>query len=113
MIGLEGLPLFSRAVSAPKAESSEARRRVAFERFHAENPHIYFRLRDLALEAKAAGKRVGIRLCWEKLRWDLTVTTKRGADAPKLNDWFPPYYSRLLMEQEPELHDFFEVRGGP
>ena len=91
----------------------EERRRQAFWRFHRENPHVYGRLAELAREAKAAGcVRIGMRLLWERLRWDLTVTTMRSVNVPKMNDWYPPFYARLLMQLEPDLVDLFETRGG-
>jgi hypothetical protein len=86
-------------------------REERWQDFDRANPHIFAMLRDMALGAKRRGRRVGIRLLWEKLRWDLTVESDRPEDAPKLNDWFPPYYSRRLMREVPELAGFFEVRA--
>jgi hypothetical protein len=84
---------------------------LAFWRFHRANPHVLVLLTTLLQEARTKGKRVGIRLLWERLRWALEVETVRGDEEPKLNDHYPPYYARLLMAQDPELQGYFEVRG--
>lgn len=81
-----------------------------FERFHAENPQVFAALRDLALRAKARGAKVGVRLLWERLRWELEVEVRRTEDGPRLNDHYPPFYARLL-NREPGLADYFETRG--
>jgi hypothetical protein len=82
-----------------------------FWRFHFENPHVYELLRSLAFEALESGaKRVGVRLLWERARWSLVVETRRAADSPKLNDWYPPFYARPLMRREPALRGLFETR---
>lgn len=97
---VERLPLFS----------TEYRRRQAFEKFHAANPEVYAHLVRLAREAKALGhQRIGIRLLWEKMRWDLTVAVRR-TDEFRLNDHWPPYYSRLIQQQEADLQGVFATR---
>jgi len=84
---------------------------VRFDRFHTKNPHIYERLREMSLALLAKGyKHWGMRNLWEKLRYDLAVETE-GASDFRLNDHFPPFYARLLMQQCPELQGFFETRG--
>lgn len=84
----------------------------AFEEFHELNPHIYRNLRYLALQAVRAGrKKLGMRLLWERLRWEYFITTiSDDEDDYKLNNDFPPHYSRMLMEKEPELAGVFEIR---
>ena len=80
----------------------------AFDRYHQENPQVYAKLRQYALEAKAAGRtHVGINMLHERLRWYTSVETRD--DTFKLNNNWRPFYSRLLM-QEPELAGLFEVR---
>lgn len=81
-----------------------------FKAFHAANPHVYERLRTMALALRRTGhKRWGLRNLWEKLRYDLAIETSESQ--PKLNDHWPPFYARLLMLNEPELKDFFETRS--
>lgn len=79
-----------------------------FEAFHAENPQVYDGLVRLALEARAAGRaKYGIAALVEVLRWSRMTTT--GEDF-KLNNDYRSRYARLIMENVPELADFFEVR---
>jgi hypothetical protein len=100
-------------------EQAEAARqsRFAFEQtssrgfadYHAANPHVYAAMRRFALEAKHAGrKHLGIGAVTERVRWE-TMVEGRG-DSFKVNNNWRAFYARLLMEQEPELRGFFEVR---
>lgn len=101
MSAAEQLPL-----ALPKRAPSRADR---FADFHARNPHIYLELVRFARQVKAAGRsRIGIRLVWERLRWDLMLTT--DSDDWKLNDHLTAPYARLIMEQEADLAGIFEVR---
>ena len=103
-------------VPAPKpprvrktAAQRRAEREAAFERFHAENGHVYELLRKMALRLKRAGhNHWGMRCLYETLRYEFAVKTTQTA--PVLNDWFAPYYARKLMAEVPELDGFFEVR---
>lgn len=83
--------------------------RERFEQFHAANPQVFAWLRRMALEQKRDGRKVGIRLLWERLRWDIATSTQ-SADANKLNNDYTRHFSRLLMEKEPELAGYFEIR---
>lgn len=81
----------------------------AFEAFHAENPHVYRKLRELALEARRAGvEHLGIAVLFERLRWYSQVETT--GDQYRLNNNFRALYARLLMQREPELREFFRLR---
>ena len=81
----------------------------AFDRYHRENPQVYAKLRQYALEAKAAGRtHVGIKMLYERVRWFSTVESK--AEPFKLNNNWHSFYARLLMAQEPELAGLFELR---
>lgn len=80
-----------------------------FEAYHAANPHVYEKIREFALAAKAAGRsRFGINMLHERVRWYTKVEAL--GDQWKLNNNYRPYYSRLLMKQEPDLAGFFETR---
>lgn len=87
------------------AAASEA----AFQAFHAENPHVYAALVELARAAKEKGAaEIGIGMLWEVLRWRLFFET---TDANfKLNNNHRSRYARLIMAQEPDLAGIFEVR---
>lgn len=81
-----------------------------FARFHADNPHVYDTLVRLAREAHAAGRnRIGIGMLWERLRWELLVTTT-GDTAYRLNNNLRSRYARAIMANETDLAGIFETR---
>jgi len=80
-----------------------------FELFHVLNPHVYDRLRDLALDLVRHGRtRIGMKMLFEVLRWQQSIETT--GDVWKLNNSLTSRYARLLAEQEPDLADVFETR---
>lgn len=82
---------------------------AAFATFHAENPFVYRRLRELALAVRRAGVyRYGISGLYETLRYEMHMTA--GQDGFKLNNNYRALYARELARNEPELEDFFEFR---
>lgn len=81
-----------------------------FEQFHAANPHVYAALRRLALDAAGRGRRLGIAMLFEVLRWHYAMHTADAASEWKLNNNYRAFYARLLMDQEPELRNYFETR---
>jgi len=84
--------------------------RERFERFHAENPQVYGMLRRLAHEVRSRGiQHMGMRLLFERVRWDMMMMTA-SCDGFKLNNNFAPFYSRLLMNRCPSLRGMFETR---
>jgi hypothetical protein len=94
---------------APAPRKSIEQRFLAF---HAANPHVLAELLKLARRAKGRGvSRIGIRMLWEVLRWQLTVETYDPAGDPyKLNDHFHSRYARLLLEADPSLEGLIELR---
>jgi hypothetical protein len=94
-----------RAVDLAREQSIQRR----FEDFHRDQPQVYAELVKLARRARGRGAaRVGIRMAWEVMRWNLTIETAPGDF--KLNDHFTSRYARLIMRQEPDLADVFETR---
>lgn len=82
-----------------------------FLAFHRANPQVYRELVRFAREAKRYGKRVlGIRLLWERVRWELTIVTRDENSSFKFNDHYHSRYARLLMDREPDLRDMFRLR---
>jgi hypothetical protein len=80
-----------------------------FEAFHPRNPHVYNALRDMALEMRRRGHRqYGIKALFEVLRFNYAM--RNEGDTFKLNNNFTALYARLLMDQEPEVERFFELR---
>src|SRR4051794_23309818 len=75
-----------------------------FAAFHRANPHVYRALETRALELMrvASPKRIGIRMLWEVMRYDLTLQTTRSGGF-KLNDHCCPLYARLLLFHFPDL----------
>lgn len=82
--------------------------RDAFLEFHHNNPQVYAELRRLALAAARRNHRAGIGQLFEILRWRRGMQTR--GDEFKLNNNFRSHYARALMQREPELAGFFEVR---
>lgn len=81
-----------------------------FLRFHARNPQVYRALVRLARDLLARGKeRLGIGMLWEVLRWQTMIQSVDDGEF-KLNDHYRSRYARLIMRQEPDLSDVFEVR---
>jgi hypothetical protein len=86
-------------------------REERFRRFHSEHPEVYRWLREKALGLRSRGREhYGMRALWEVLRFHTAMGDVTGDF--KLNDHYPPFYSRLLMRDEPALRGFFETRGG-
>ena len=84
--------------------------RVRFLQFHISNPHVYAKLRELALFAKSGGaKRIGIALLFERLRWFSMFETT--GDIFKLNNDYRALYARMLMKNVSALDGFFELRA--
>ena len=82
-----------------------------FQQFHAENPWVYVTLVRLARKAKAHGQeRYGIAALFEVMRWERMLQTKHNASDFKLNNNHRAYYARLIMNSNPDLAGFFEVR---
>lgn len=96
-----------RISTMPRRNESLRRR---FWTFHADHPQVYETLVRLAREAQAAGKtRVGIRMLWEVMRWEMFLQTT-DPDGFSLNNNLTSRYVRLIVSQEPDLAELFEVR---
>lgn len=91
------------------AAQRKAEREAAFLAFDEKYPEVFERLKSMALALKARGfEHYGLRALWEAMRYDLSVKTT--GKQYKLSDHMPPYYSRKLMAEVPELDQFFEIR---
>jgi hypothetical protein len=91
--------------------SKDATIKERFDAFHKVNPRVYQELKRLALILVNRGhKRIGMQMLFEQMRWqwyERTIDTSGF----KLNNDYAAYYSRLLMEQEPELAGVFTTRS--
>jgi hypothetical protein len=81
----------------------------AFREFNTANPIVYRKLVEFALQARATGrKHFGMKALFERLRWWSQVETR--GDEYKLNNNYTAFYARMLMDRNPELGGFFELR---
>lgn len=83
---------------------------VDFEKFCESNPHIYPLIVKLARQAKARGfKRYSMDVILAIIRWHHEVQT--NSDEPwKLNNNWTSRFSRKVMDENPDLAGFFELR---
>ncbi len=84
-----------------------------FDRFHGAHPDVYRQLVDLTRQAKQAGrKRIGMKMLFEVLRWQriLDPTLPDPLEDFKLNNSYTSRYSRLVMDNNPDLDGMFELR---
>lgn len=82
-----------------------------FAQFHRDNPLVYDALVRLARQAKARGhERIGIKMLFEVVRWEMFLKTSDAASDFKLNNNYTSRYARLIMASEPDLAGIFFVR---
>lgn len=90
---------------------SEEGIQAAFERFHAEHPEVYRMLVRFARQLKARGySHAGIKLIWERMRWETMLGADRALEPFKLCNNHHSRYARLIMAQERDLEGFFRTR---
>ena len=81
-----------------------------FKVFHEENPAVYRELVKISRELKARGREhYGMRALFEVIRFHRAMNTT-DPDY-KLNNNYTPHYARLIMDQEPDLAGFFDLRS--
>lgn len=102
-----GGPVTYRCVLCPETEGDRK-----FLEFHRDNPNVYKVLAAFARRAKQLGRhrRLGVRMLWERMRWELLIETRDPHSDYKLNDHYHSRYARLLMQQEQDLWNIFELR---
>lgn len=80
-----------------------------FWKFHHDNPQVFAKLEELALQAYARGrKKIGIGMIFEVLRWNSHMETT--GDTYKLNNSYRSRYVRILIDSHHEFSDLFETR---
>jgi hypothetical protein len=83
----------------------------AFWSFDRHHPSVYRMLVHLARGLKKQGfKSYSMDALFHRVRWHHYVKRNRSQEAFRLNDWYTSFYARLIMEREPDLVDFFEIR---
>jgi len=80
-----------------------------FTLFHQKNPHVYKILVGLAREwiHRTGRKRCSIAMLFERARWEPSTPTEATL---VLNNNLRAIYSRLIMENEPDLQGLYETR---
>lgn len=83
-----------------------------FQAFHAAHPEVYEHLRKLAIRMVRRGHHhLGIGMLWEVMRYRSLLGAGPDESPWRLNNSHRSRYVRLLMDQEPQLRDVFEVRS--
>jgi hypothetical protein len=81
-----------------------------FDKFHAAHPDVYDMLVQYARMIKTKGfDNFGIAAIWERLRWFYYIEQNAGEKFKMSND-YRSRYARLIMQQEPDLRNFFKLR---
>jgi hypothetical protein len=89
-----------------KRETIEQR----FNRYHKNNPEVYNALVALARDFRQKSHRkIGIKMLFEVLRWNYYLTINTDEEYKLSND-FTAHYARIIMMQEPDLKDAFNLR---
>lgn len=103
--------LFDAALEAELVEPATIEGR--FLAFHHAHPEVYAKLVEYALDLKRRGwDHFGISVVWERLRYETMLGHRPDEDQPyRLNDHFRSRFARLIIDQEPELAEVFEVRA--
>lgn len=83
--------------------------RIAFDKFHAENPHVYRLFVRFALQAIESGRpRFSARMIGERMRWYTMIeTTDRDF---KLGNNCLPFYVRIFEADYPDHAGLFSKR---
>ena len=80
-----------------------------FAKFHRENPAVYAELVKISRSLKERGREhYGIGALFEVIRFHRAIQTN-DPDF-KLNNNYRALYARMIMDQEPDLSDFFATR---
>lgn len=83
-----------------------------FDAFVKANPWVVTRLAFMALELVENGRsRIGMKMLFEVLRWELLTSTHDDHSDFKLNNSYASRMARLLMERYPKLDGHFETRA--
>lgn len=81
-----------------------------FWNFHEANPRVYELLcRFARLWLTRWGHGCSINFLFERVRWEIYMEVRDDAGF-KLNNNFRAFYSRLIMDLEPDLAGFFRLR---
>lgn len=103
----EQLALFDRPIVQPPMIRG-ATLAERFEAFHKLNPQVFAAIERQALRLAAQGeRRIGVKAIAEDLRRGRLATT---GDDWRINNSWPAFYARLLVQKHPRLVDVIEMR---
>ena len=83
---------------------------VIAHRWMDEHPETMALFEKLALQAAARGRKFGIALLTERVRWEYTVEMDQPSDTYKICNNHRAYIARELIKRHPHLGDFIEIR---
>lgn len=83
--------------------------RRAAARWIMTNPQVYALFEQFALEMHARGKKFGIGLLTERVRWEHAVSSI-GDDGFKINNNHRAYIGRKLIADHPQLRGLLSFR---
>ena len=79
-----------------------------FEAFNRLNPQVFAAIERQALRLAAQGeRRIGVKAITEDLRRGRIATT---GDDWRINNSWPAFYARLLVQKHPQLEGIIEMR---
>jgi len=81
-----------------------------YERWSAANPRAISLLERFAVEAHYAGRRIGVKLLAERVRWELNVIINHTDDPFRMNNDFTSRIARDLIARHPKLEETLETR---
>ena len=85
----------------------------AFWRWFDRNQSLVRSIVAFAVDASRRGRRVGMRLCIERARWEHAVEREQTDETFAINDHVAPLLARWCDREVPELAGFFELRDRP
>lgn len=93
-------------------EPPEAGIQNRFLKFNANNPEVYNNLVRLArrFRDKNYGRKMGIAMLFEVLRWNYFIEVDQGDEEFKLSNDFRAPYARKIMDENEDLKDIFNIR---
>lgn len=105
-LGLWDEPLARLVAPDPVRRESLEERFAAFDRA---NPQVYRLLARLALQMASLQRRFGIKMLYERLRFEYALRVA-GDDQYKLNNDYTSRYARKLLQEYPQLGRWMETR---
>jgi len=87
----------------------KSKNELKFEQFDRANPKVWEYFCRFALQAaNRKRKKIGARLIFERIRWEIFIVT--NDEEFKINNNHAPYYARKFQAEFPEHAELFEIR---